>query len=144
MDILLQNTLHGLIPMYDSDFDEKKKLKIGELYKCKIVKMRNYEHHKKYFALLNCAWEYQNEATCKHFKNTFELFRKTVEIAAGYCDLIYSIERKEWIETPKSISFDKMDQLEFNELYNAVKDVLFTIFLKNISEEEFMKNLIGF
>jgi hypothetical protein len=34
MKILLNNTLHGLIPVYDKDFDEKKKLKIGSIYEC--------------------------------------------------------------------------------------------------------------
>ncbi|GHT56798.1 hypothetical protein AGMMS49982_23820 [Bacteroidia bacterium] len=56
------NTAHGLIPCYDADYDEKKELKIGETFKAKITLARNYEFHKKYFALINCAWEYQNEA----------------------------------------------------------------------------------
>ena len=63
---------------------------------------------------------------------------------AGWCDTIYSIKRKEWIEQPKSIAFDKMDELEFRELYDSVRRVLFEVFLKGITEEEFMKNLVNF
>jgi len=70
--------------------------------------------------------------------------RKTVEISAGHCEMVYSISRKEWIETPKSISFESMDELAFQDLYDKVKDVLFSVFLKNISEEEFMQNLVNF
>ena len=144
MKLFLQNTARGLIPLYDADYDKKKKLKIGETYKVEIKLARNIQFHRLYFALINCAWEYQPESVVGHFKNSVELFRKTVEMSAGHCDTIYSIPRKQWIETPKSISFDKMDETEFKDLYEKVKDVLFIIFLKNISEEEFMKNLSNF
>ena len=38
----------------------------------------------------------------------------------------------------------KMDEAAFRDLYERVKDVLFAIFLKNISEEEFMDALSNF
>jgi hypothetical protein len=144
MKLKLLNTAHGLIPMYDSDYGEKKKLKIGDIYEADVKLARNYEFHKKYFALINCAWAYQNEKVENHFKRSADQFRKTVEIAAGHCDTVYSIERREWLETPKSISFGKMDEAEFKELYDRVKDVLFAVFLKHITEKEFTENLSNF
>ena len=144
MKINLLNTMSGLKPLYDSDHDEKKKLKIGEVYEATIKRPRNLSFHKKYFALINLAWEYQNEKAVEHFHQNIELFRKTIEVAAGWCEPIYSIDRKEWVEVPKSISFDKMDADEFEQLYERVKDVLFKYFLKHISVEEFEKNLINF
>lgn len=144
MILFCTNTARGLVPNYDEDFDKKKKLKIGQVYQVDVKQARNYELHKKYFALINCAWEYQNERVVEHFKNSIELFRKSVEIAAGHSDTIYSIARKEWIEQPKSISFAKMNEFEFQELYESVRNVLFTIFLKDIREEEFMQNLVNF
>lgn len=143
MKLNLQNTARGLIPCYDDDFDEKKKLKIGEIYKVEIKLYRNYDFHKKYFALINCAWEYLTEKQQEFIKSK-NGFRKTLQIAAGWCEVTYSIARKDWIEESKSIAFDEMDNAEFETLYNGVKDVLFTTFLRNISEEEFMKNLINF
>ena len=144
MKIFCTNTAHGLVPNYDSDFDEKKKLKIGKVYSCEIRLTRNYEFHKKYFALLNCAWEYLNEATKRFFSESKYGFRKTVEIAAGWYEKVYSFRLKDWVEVPKSISFESMDEGEFNDLYERVKDVLFQTFLRDISEEEFMKHLIIF
>jgi len=144
MKLFLLNTTEGLKPCYDDDFDEKKKLKIGKTYKVEIKEARNIDFHRKYFKLINLSWEYQNEGVRNHFKESVELFRKTVEISAGHCDKVYSIQRGEWIEVPKSISFEKMDATEFQELYERVKDVLFSIFLKRISEEEFIKNLVNF
>lgn len=144
MDIYLMNTASGLMPCTDEDYEKKRKMKIGRIYKAKITLARNYEFHKKYFALINCAWAYQNERTVEHFKHSVEQFRKTVEIAAGHCDTVYSISLKSWIDIPRSIAFDKMDEAAFQDLYDRVKDVLFNIFLRNISEEEFMKNLRNF
>jgi len=144
MKIKLLNTVSGLKPLYDSDYDEKKKLKIGEVYEATIRLQRNLQFHRKYFGLINCAWEYQNERVIEHFKNNIELFRKTVEVAAGWCEPVFSIDRREWIEVPKSIAFDKMDNAEFTELYERVKDVLFKYFLKDISVEKFERNLINF
>ena len=144
MKLLLLNTSQGLKPCYDSDYEERKKLKIGETYLADVMMPRNLLFHRKYFSLINCAWEYQNEKVVAHFNHSVEAFRKTVEIAAGWFEPVYLIDKKEWSQAPKSVAFDKMDELEFRELYDNVKRVLFQIFLRNISEEEFMKNLINF
>ena len=52
MDIYCRVTDIGLVPMYDSDLDEKHRLRIGDNVLCTIKRPRNYEFHKKYFALL--------------------------------------------------------------------------------------------
>ena len=73
-----------------------------------------------------------------------EIFRKTVEMAAGHCEMVYRLESKEWVEVPKSIAYDKIDEVEFRDLYERVKDVLLLVFLKGISEEEFLDALANF
>ena len=143
MKLNVYNTPHGLIPCYDEDFDEKKKLKIGAYYSVEVKLLRNYEFHKKYFALINLSWDYLTEKQQNFFK-TKDKFRKTIEMTAGYCDTIYSIKRKEWIDVPLSISFEKLDNAGFSELYERVKDVLFLTALKHVSFEEFQKNLANF
>ena len=144
MDIYLKNTSSGLIPMIDDDYESKQKLKIGEVYKCTIKKARNYEFHQKYFALINCSWEYLQEPQQQFFSNSKESYRYTCEIASGQCEKIYNIEMKAWTDQKKSIAFDKMDEFAFRELYNRIKDIILTTFLKHISYEEFEKNLINF
>lgn len=144
MKINLLNTTSGLKPLYDADYEEKKKLKLGEIYEATIKRSRNLDFHRKYFSLINLAWEYQSERSLEHFHNNIDVFRKTVELAAGWCEPVYSIERREWVEIPKSIAFDKMDNDEFTNLYERVKDVLFKYFLKHITVEEFEKNLINY
>ena len=42
------------------------------------------------------------------------------------------------------ISFEKMNETEFNTLYNNVRDILFKAIIPNISKEEFERNLVNF
>jgi hypothetical protein len=143
--ILLQNTAHGLVPMYDDDYDEKKKLKLGVVYEAYIKTSRNYQFLKKYFALINCSWQYLNEKIQdKVYHGNREEFRKSLEITAGFYETIYSLSRKEFIQIPRSIAFDKMQEDEFRELYERVKDVLFQVFLKDINRDTFEKELQSF
>ena len=107
MEILLLNTPEGLKPCYDRDYDEKKKLVLGKMYKAKITEPRNVGFNNKYFKMIDLAWEYQNEKVCEHFKNDVKRFRKTVEIAAGHCDTVFNLKTKEWVDIPKSISFEE-------------------------------------
>ena len=144
MELNLLNTAGGLVPCDDNDYEEKRKLKVGQIYKATIKLNRNYRLHRKYFALINCAWAYQNERHTAFFKGSVEIFRKTMEMAAGHCERVYSIEHKEWRDIPKSIAFDKMDEAEFRDLYERVKDVLFATALRGVSEEEFLDALANF
>lgn len=144
MELHLLNTAGGLVPCDDNDYEEKRKLKVGQIYKATIKLNRNYRLHRKYFALINCAWAYQNERQTAFFKENVEIFRKTMEMAAGHCERVYSIEHKEWRDIPKSIAFDKMDEAEFRDLYERVKDVLFATALRGVSEEEFLDALANF
>lgn len=143
MKLFVTNTMTGLVPNYDDDYDKKLKLKIGHTYEVDIKEARNYEFHQKFFALINCSWEYLNESQQKYFKNK-EVFRKSMILSAGFCNVFFNLKTKSWTESPKSISFRKMDELEFSELYERVKDVIFEIILQNVSEEEFTNNLINF
>ena len=144
MKLNLLNTAHGLVPLYDDDFDEKKKLKIGEVYQAEIRQPRNIQFHKLYFALINCTWEYLNEKQVEFFHGSKEVFRKSLEVAAGHCDKVFSFRLKEWVDVPKSVSFSSMDEHEFRDLYQRVKDVIFSTILRGISESEFERNLINF
>lgn len=144
MKILLQNTDRGLIPVYDEDYDNRKKLKVGETYKATIVKARNVNFHRKYFKLINTAWEYLSENQQNNLKGSKEAFREAVQVSAGHYKMSYSIERNEWLQVADSISFDSMDEFAFRELYERVKDVIFIVFLRHVSQEEFMDNLKDF
>ena len=143
MTIHLLNTACGLVPQYDEDYDEKKKLKPGQFYTAEIRQQRNPLFHRLFFALLNCAWSYLPESVEKGFRSK-DAFRKYLTVAAGYYEPFFSPTRGEWVEVPKSIAFDNMDDTEFHDLYEKVKDVIFNILGDYVSKEEFEMNLINF
>ena len=140
---MVVNTLSGLIPLEDDDYEEKKKLKLGQTYSVEIKVARNLDFHRKYFALVAYAWEFLNEQETAKFKSK-ENFRKYLEMAAGHCDIIYHPRLQEFVEVPKSISFGSMDNTAFSELYERVKDVIFSIIGDRVTREEFERLLIDF
>lgn len=144
MEIFLHNTSHGLIPCYDEDFEERKKLKIGQTYKAIITVPRNLQFHRRYFAMLRCAWALLTQAQREFFNDSEDVFRSTVQIAAGFSKKYYSITHKEWRDESISISFASMDDATFKDVYNRVFDIILQVFLKHISEAEFNDNLINF
>jgi hypothetical protein len=116
MKLYVKNTLQGLIPLYPSDYDEKRKLKIGQEYSCKIKQDRNYEFHKKFFALINMVYKNQE------FYDNIDHLRTVLTLKAGYYEPI--ITDKGTVYLPKSISFAKMDNLEFADFYSKMVDVV--------------------
>lgn len=143
MELFLMNTAQGLKPMYDADYDEKKKLKIGEIYKAKISVPRNISFHRKYFSMIACAWDLLTGKQREFFGNK-ECFRKTIQVAAGYCEKVFNLEQRAWVDVPKSIAFDKMQGDEFEELYRGVREILLTVFLKHLTIEQFEETMINY
>lgn len=121
----------GLYPATDEDMEKLLKVKKGEVAEVNVKVLRNYRFHKKYFALINTAYNFLTEPQREFFHNSVDGFRYTLEVAAGYYDEFYSVTRHEWVQKPKSIAFDKMDEAEFSKLYEAVVNIIFKLFLDN-------------
>lgn len=143
MKLLVINTPRGLLPLGDDDYEQKRKLKLGETYSVEVKVVRNVDFHRKYFALIAYAWEFLNEQETERFKDK-ENFRKYIEIAAGHCEVIFHPRLQEFVEIPKSIAFAKMDNTAFSDLYGRVKDVIFSIIGDRVTQEEFERLLIDF
>ena len=143
MKLFVVNTLRGLVPMGDDDYEAKKKLKLGQTYSVEVKVVRNVDFHRKYFALISYAWEFLSEEETANFK-TKENFRKYLEIAAGHCDVLYHPRLQEFVEIPRSISFSSMDNASFSDLYQRVKDVIFSIIGNRVTQDEFERLLIDF
>lgn len=143
MKLMVVNTPRGLVPLGDDDYEEKKKLRLGETYSVEIKVARNVEFHRKYFAMIAYAWEFLTEAEVATFR-TKDNFRKYLEISAGHCEVIFHPRLQEFVEIPKSISFSKMDETAFSDLYGRVKDVVFSIIGGRVTEEEFERLILDF
>jgi len=114
MKLLVKNTLSGLVPLYPSDFDQKRKLKLGQDYEVEIKNPRNVGFHRKFFALLNIGHENTS------LDMPFDTYRKYITIKAGYYNA-YTTPKGLFYDAV-SISFSSMSQDEFEDVYSRVLD----------------------
>ena len=144
MKLQLLNTPLGLKPCYPEDYDETKKLKVGQVYTAEIRMPRNYRFHKLFFALLNTGWAYIPGAVQDAYFKSIDGFRKSVLIAAGFTKVFWSVKHQCFLEEAESISFANMDEAKFREVYDRCKDVIFSLINKYVTIEDFEQNLANF
>ena len=103
------------------------KTKLGNMVHGDIKQMRNAAFHRKFFALLNLAYEYwePGEIDTKWGKpeKSFENFRKNLTVLAGHGHLVFNIDGTYKMEAD-SISFGNMDQSTFDGLYQNILSVI--------------------
>lgn len=132
MKIRCVNTINGLVPIDADSYELKRNLTIGQSYECDIKLLRSYQFHKKFFSMLNTAWALLPEKT-QHGFRSFEGFRAYLLVAAGFYETYYSPRLKEFVEIPRSMSFASMDEAEFSDCYERVKDVIWAILSSRVN-----------
>ena len=89
--------------------------KRGEIILVEIVKSRNPAHHRKYFALLKVTFDNQD------VYKSFDELKAVCLCEIGYCQTFVDKDGTV-IKSPKSISFETLDQLEFSDIYERSLD----------------------
>ena len=134
-DIYLSKLPNGSFAPADNDaILEMPKFKIGEVYRFKYSKPRNYRFHKKYFALLSLAFDNQEDY------EEFQHFRDAVTMQAGWYDSHMSLSGN-LVFKPKSISFSKMDDCEFSKIYSKTINVILKYIMAGSTQDEIEKVL---
>lgn len=124
---------------YILDSGDDSDINFGEVISAEIRRPRNYEFHKKYFALLNIAYDVW-EPTTKIFKGkvpekNFDRFREDIVILAGYYELVIDIKGDAKARA-KSISFGNMGEDEFACLYSKTINVILKHVLTNYNRSD--------
>jgi hypothetical protein len=114
--LYLKKTLSGFLPADEPSAEVCKKFQVGEVYRGDVVKPRSYQHHKLIMALLNLTYENQERYT------SFEVFRKAVSFAAGHVIEYPSLDG-EIIREADSLSYDRLDEIEFTQVAGAMMTV---------------------
>lgn len=140
MDIYCRVTDIGLIPMYDSDLDEKHRLRIGDNVLCTIKRPRNYEFHKKYFALLRLT-----VADLPHLiQQQMQIFTEEDLLDCLKIDLGLFTTRwhggRQIVKTG-SISFAKMDNTEFEKFFARSVDAILRIYLRGTDRQALIEEV---
>ena len=119
MEILVVRTINNLLkPAFDEDLEHFKKLPKDGYFEIKYTKRRNVRFHRKFFALLKIAFENQSDY------RLMEDLRRDLTITSGHYEEVVNKITGEVYKIAKSISFSNMDESEFNQIYNDVKEVV--------------------
>lgn len=86
------------------------------------TKVRNPEHHRKYFAFIDAVYRNLPERFDNHWPDR-ESFRKGMQMYAGYFVETVTLKGERHLQ-PKSIKFEELDEMGFTDLHNKVKDVI--------------------
>jgi len=134
MDIYCQVTDMGLVPLYGSDYDEKKKLRVGDKVICSIKRARNYQFHKKFFALLRLTYDnlpemVQEKLGIRSEHDLLDWLKIELGMFSTYkvnCSIVLKMD---------SISFSAMDEDEFEAFYKRCISVILNHYLLNVPED---------
>ena len=129
MKIYLVKSLGSLKPADDEATEALKKYKIGTVVSCEIKKPRNYAFHKKAFDLFSLIYENQDK-----YENMADLLTE-IKLRTGHYQEHLTLKGVV-IYVPKSISFAKMDDLEFSTFYDRAVNVALKYFLVGSTKEE--------
>jgi len=155
MDIQMQKAANGiLVPSDEEAQQELSKLKLGQPVRVTIVRQRNYTFLKKWFALINFAFDYFETPALNYSpkmqglldaakitpEKSLDRFRKDVTILAGYYDATYRLNGEVRIEA-KSISFASMNEEDFEKMYSKTIDVVIRHVLPEYTESELRKQI---
>ena len=140
MDIYCRVTDIGLIPMYDSDLDEKHRLRIGDNVLCTIKRPSNYEFHKRYWALLRLT-----VANLPHLiQQQMQIFTEEDLLDCLKIDLGLFTTRwhggRQIVKTG-SISFAKMDNTEFEKFFSRSVDAILRIYLRGTDRQALIEEV---
>ena len=104
-------------------------MKPGTWVRMEWARPRNGRFHRKFFALLQLVAE--NSETY----NTTEKALVAVKLVTGHFDLMLHPETGEIMQIPRSISYDSMEQDEFDRFYSAAIDGVLQHILPHLDKE---------
>lgn len=141
-NLLFKKTLSGLVPYDGRTQSYVEKIGLDRVVTCEMKQPRNYEFHKKFFAMLDIVYSNLPHELENKFKNQDELLTE-LKLQTGWRDKFTTLGGREfWL--PKSISFSSMDHQEFDKFYNRCLDVVQKHIIPMIDKEELKKAINEF
>lgn len=144
MDIYCRVTPYGLVPLYDSDHDLKLRLRVGSTVRCRVTLPRNYEFHKKFFALVRLTYDNLPLPLVERWNvhSTDDMLRR-FKRDLGYFTAIVNDRGEREIEY-KSISFAAMDEEEFERFYNGSVNLVLDKYIRGLEREDLLTEVEHF
>ena len=138
----------GALQPYDTESEEWLNSEPpGQYFNASITTPRNYKFHKKFFALLNLAFNHWNPepVMTRHgqAQKCRDQFREDLIILSGHYVITRRLDGTERIRA-KSIKFSNMDEEEFTVLYDSIVTVIIQKILIGWTVEEIQESVGNF
>lgn len=143
MELYCRVTPTGFVPLDDIDWEKKRQLRLDSDVRVRITKPRNIRFHRKFFALLNIAFDNLPEQVQQNRKiDSIEKLLSLIKIHLGYYNVV-KIDGRDVIDL-HSIIFAKMDETDFRIFYDrAVSDIL-QCFLQGTDRNDLIQEVEDF
>ena len=144
--VYLRKTPQGFVPDTDRDWDAAKRFKLGAVVKAEITNPRNVRFFRKWWALVQVGYEmWEETGVSAEYKGekvlpNFDRFRRDVTILAGYGHPVVNLRGEVRVEAD-SISFGKMDEDTFENLYSATLTAIVHKVLRGRISEDRMREM---
>ena len=137
MNEVFIKTPKGIMPDSEGSLELFDKIPDGEYVIVEYIKKRNYENHKRWFAMAKVCFDMQEQ-----FDNS-EIFRKHLLMIAGHFETVIVEHPKTGEVTtqywPKSLEFSKMDELAFQKMFRKCITGFISRYGNGITEKELMR-----
>lgn len=144
MDIYCRVTPYGLVPLYDSDHDLKQRLRVGSTVRCRISQPRNYEFHKKFFALVRLTYDNLPLPLVERWnvRSVDDMLRRFKRDLGYFTATVNDLGERE-IEY-KSISFAAMDESLFEDFYSSCVNLILHSYIPGLGRKELEEEIERF
>lgn len=144
MDIYCKVTPYGLVPLFDSDLQLKKRLKEGATVRCRVSLPRNYRFHKKFFALVRLTFDNLPLPLVERWgiRSESDMLRR-FKRDLGYFSSRLNDRGEREIEY-QSISFASMDQADFERFYQDCVNLVLHAYIPGVSRQDLAEEVERF
>lgn len=131
--LFLVKHFNSLRPTDDTSEAALKQIAQGEIVTCEIRKPRNIKHHRLWWVLMSLIAEnFPEEIKPEHISDS-------IKMELGYT-IKWKVNGKEY-EKPDSISFERLDQIEFSAFYEKAEKLILTKWLPGIDSDTLRKEI---
>lgn len=130
-ELFLVRSGAALVPADDEARERIARMPRGQVVKAEVKRARNLSHHRKFFGGLVTFVAERHPVF-----NTREKALAAVKLAVGHVDWTPHPATGELVPIPKSISFDSMEQGEFDEFYTAAIDATLAHLIPDADRDE--------
>jgi len=135
--VFLTKTERGFIPSTEADEEITNRIALGEEAQVEFRKARNSQFHRKFFAMLKTVFENQTK-----YSNLEDLLVE-IKVRTGHYREHIAMSG-EIIYLPKSISFEKMDNIEFEKFYSAAVNAILDGKIVEMDRDDLMLRVLDF